>query len=135
MTEIIAPICDYCGQPAALKPDSEVYDGRSFGGKVWHCAPCDAWTSCHKGTHEPFGRMANAELRTAKMEAHAAFDPQWRGARADGVKRSVARNAAYAWLAEQLGLRQDECHFSRFDVALCRRVIEVCRESAARMAA
>lgn len=73
------PICPYCERPAEfLASSARVYHGRDYG-PVWACLPCAAWVGCHKGTTQPLGRLANAELRKAKMAAHAAFDPSGNG--------------------------------------------------------
>lgn len=114
------PDCPYCGKPAALKNSRVIYK-RDYG-MVWICPDypaCDAYVGCHKGTNKPLGRLANAELREAKKEAHAAFDPLWQ----DGAMK---RTAAYIWLAEQLGIERQACHVGMFDVAECRRVVEIC---------
>ena len=74
---------------------------------------------CHEGTRRPLGRLANAELRAAKMAAHDAFDPLWR---ASGVRR----NAAYRWLATAIGVELSKCHIGMFDVATCQRVVSAC---------
>ncbi len=65
-------------------------------------------------------RLANAELRAAKQEAHAAFDPIWKTGR-------LSRTDAYLWLARQLGIPSASAHIGMFDVAMCQRVVEVCR--------
>ena len=54
------------------------------------------------------------------MAAHSAFDPLWKLGR-------MERRAAYAWLAEQLGIRFQACHIGKFDVDRCKQVIEICR--------
>jgi hypothetical protein len=74
---------------------------------------------CHKGTTLPLGRLANAELRKAKMDAHAAFDPMWRNG-------AMSRGRAYGWLAKQLGIDKKRCHIGYFSLEECRRVMEVC---------
>jgi len=43
------------------------------------------------------GRLANAQLRSARRDAHASFDSLWR----DGA---MSRSQAYAWLAAALGI-------------------------------
>jgi hypothetical protein len=85
------------------------------------CTPCDARVGCHPGTSTPLGRLANGELRKAKQEAHAAFDPMWK----TGIK---TRGGAYAWLKDQLNLEKNKCHIGMFDVETCYKVVEVCRE-------
>lgn len=122
--------CPYCCRPAALvKNSTNVYKvGRDFG-PVWVCWHCEAWVGCHKGSkrYAPMGRLANAALRKAKQAAHAAFDPLWKAKmRKDGLRKSAARKAAYAWLAAELGIEPKNCHVGYLDVAGCMRVIEVC---------
>lgn len=124
------PICPYCGEPATLfKSSRQFYHGRNFG-PVWACTDCDAWVGCHRGSPNfvPLGRLANAELRKAKMAAHAAFDRLWRGkAEKEGCSRSKARGAGYRWLAVQLGVDPKDCHIGMFDVEQCQRVVAVCK--------
>lgn len=111
--------CDYCGEKAELV-DSRVIYGRSYGHKVWLCRKCMAYVGCHKGTDKPLGRLANAELRYWKRRAHDAFDPLWKYGRFRGY-----RNAAYAWLAQKMGLPVEKTHIGMFDVAQCKKVIEI----------
>jgi hypothetical protein len=119
--------CDYCGDPAVLVTGREVYPHRPdlAHRQFWRCEPCAAYVSCHDGTTHPMGRLANAELRAAKIAAHAAFDPLWRA-------RGWKRNAAYRWLAEQMGMPRADCHIGMFDVERCQQVAAVC-ESATRV--
>ncbi len=115
--------CPYCQRPADRVTGKEIYPHRPdlAKKKFWRCAPCRAWVGCHAATWHPLGRLANAELRQAKMLAHAAFDPLWnRGRR--------SRSEAYAWLASQLGMTSSECHIGMFDVEDCRRVVKCCLE-------
>lgn len=113
--------CDYCGRRAELV-DSKVIYGKDYGHKVYLCRPCMAYVGCHKGTTKPLGRLANAELREWKKRAHAAFDPLWQYGRFKGY-----RNAAYAWLADRMGLPVKETHIGIFDVSQCKRVVAICR--------
>lgn len=114
-------LCDYCQQPAALVGGAAIYPHRpDLARKLfWLCDRDDAWVGCHPGGSRPLGRLANTELRQAKIEAHAAFDPLWRD-------RAMTRRQAYQWLAEQLGIDSDDCHIGMFDVETCRRVVAVC---------
>lgn len=115
-------LCDYCKRAALFVAGSIIYPHRPdlFKKVFYYCEPCGAWVGCHPNTAVPLGRLANRELRAAKIEAHAAFDPIWRGG-------AMLRNNAYHWLAQQLRLKPHECHIGMFDVAMCRRVVEVCR--------
>ncbi len=122
--------CPYCKGPAELLMDSSpLYRGRDYG-PVWFCRPCDAWVGVHENSprYLPLGRLANAELRKAKMAAHAIFDPLWQRKllpAEKGVKKR-ARGDAYHWLAQQLGIPFDQCHIGLFDVDMCKRVVAVC---------
>lgn len=118
-------ICPYCGAKARFADSAEVYGGRSYG-MAYICSnypSCDAYVGVHKGTVTPLGRMANAELREAKKQAHAAFDPLWKNGR-------FPRKLAYLWLSEQLGMAREDCHIGMFDVATCRRVVDICKRKA-----
>jgi hypothetical protein len=125
------PICPYCSKPAKLFVDSSsLYRSGVNYGPAWACTPCGAWVGTHKNSkrHVPLGRLANAELRKAKIAAHAAFDPLWQGKmRRDGCSKQEARVAAYAWLAGQMGIEKKDCHVGMFDVEQCNRVIEICQ--------
>ena len=69
MDEIIAgKICPYCGKPTEYVDSSIIY-GRSYG-MIYLCRDCRAYVGVHKGTDQALGRLANAELREAKKEAH-----------------------------------------------------------------
>lgn len=114
-------LCSYCGGRAHFHQTSTHIYGRDYG-PVWHCPRCAAWVGCHPGRGKPLGRLAKADLRKAKQEAHKAFDRLWRSSRDRG-----ARSKAYTWLAEQLGIDKSVCHIGMFNEAMCRRVIEACR--------
>lgn len=125
--------CPYCEELAVLLGDSSrIYGGRNFG-PIWICEPCGAWVGTHKGTTRPLGRLANLELRRAKMGVHSVFDHLWRDVLSaypdadhpTGRMKHVARARAYAWLAEQLGIQKEECHVGMFDLARCKRAVEV----------
>jgi len=121
--------CDYCHDSAVLVDSAEVYGGRSYG-LIWLCRPCGAYVGIHKDSkdHKPLGRLANAELRAAKVNAHSVFDPLWkRKMDKEGCSKKEARKAGYYWLSKQLGISMKECHIGMFDVSMCKRVVEVCR--------
>lgn len=120
-------ICPYCNSLARLVDSAAVY-GRSYG-MIWDCRPCDACVGCHKNNkdNKPLGRLANKELRTWKMRAHAAFDPMWqRKMQKEQCSKTKARRSGYKWLAGELGIEVKNCHIGMFDVDMCRRVVEIC---------
>ena len=116
--------CPYCGNDAELTTGYKVYPHRLDLAdlKVWACFPCDAWVGTHKNspTHAPLGRLANAELRKAKMAAHAAFDPWWKSGR-------MTRREAYQKLADLMSLDPKDTHIGMFDVDQCKTVVLLSR--------
>lgn len=116
-------VCGYCNKPAELVTGREIYPHRSdlAGAKLWSCKPCDAYVGCHKGTDRPMGRLANKELRAAKIATHAVFDKLWR-------QCLMSRDEAYRWLAEALGIESKHCHIGMFDIETCERAKLLCIE-------
>jgi hypothetical protein len=114
--------CPYCGKQAYLVGGSVIYPHRNdlAEKQFYQCKPCDAYVGCHDGTVKPLGRLANTELRRAKMQAHSAFDPKWRNG-------EMKRASAYKWLAEQLKIDAKDCHIGMMDVDMCKRVVNVCQ--------
>jgi hypothetical protein len=119
-------LCPYCGSTSEQVTGKVIYPHRlDLHGKVFYqCRPCGAYVGCHPGTSFPLGRLANAELRAAKISAHAAFDPLWRSPFPD--EKFGSRKKAYGWLAEQLGIPRNDCHIGMFDVETCHEVVKVC---------
>lgn len=126
--DVTPPTCPYCGKQAEFWAHSRLFYQGVDHGPLWACpGRCEAWVGCHEGTKKPLGRLANKELRQWKVKAHAAFDPLWkRKMQRDGVSKKEARGAAYAWLAGQMGLPPEQVHIGMFDVAQCRKVVEIC---------
>ena len=138
------PICPYCGQQARLFNGLSVYPHRQDLKmlRFWMCKPCDAYVGCHKKgvwveTREgrvtsdgtmPFGRLANAELRKAKQEAHSAIDWVWEYEE----NKPKSRKAMYRRLADELGIDIHDCHIGAFDVERCREVVRIGQAWAAR---
>lgn len=116
-------ICPYCQTTAPLVTGQTVYPHRPdlYTKSFYFCQPCDAYVGCHNGTAHALGRLANAELRAAKIRAHSAFDLIWKTG-------SMRRGDAYTWLAEKLQIEKTECHIGMFDVAMCDKVVTVCEE-------
>lgn len=122
--------CPYCNNPAELVDGTVIYLHRPdlAHKKFWNCAPCKAYVGCHETTfnHDfpkgtmPLGRLANAELRSAKSAAHALFDPLWKTGK-------MRRGQAYAWLADQLKIKQEDCHIGMFSVEQCKQVFQIMR--------
>lgn len=61
-------------------------------------------------------------------EAHRAFDVHWEFYDT-WQERTWARKRAYQWLAHNLGIPVEHCHFGMFGEHQCRAAIELCRAS------
>ncbi len=114
--------CDYCGNSAQLVSGAIIYPHRKdlHGRRFWKCDPCNAYVGCHKNSprHIPLGRLANAELRFWKQEAHANFDPIWKS----GL---MERRAAYDWLADKMKIDFNDCHIGMFTIEQCKDVVRI----------
>lgn len=113
-----APHCPYCSRLSLLVGGEVLYPHRPdlFSKSFYRCADCDAYVGCHPGTKIPLGRLANAELRRAKQQAHFAFDALWKSG-------EMTRARAYRWLADALHVEPEQCHIGMFDVEQCVAVV------------
>ena len=116
------PICPKCGQLAILQNGAEAYPHRPDLAHIhrWTCIPCGISVGVHPGTTKPLGTLADKETHQARMRAHAAFDPLWKG---EGRAR---RHLAYQWLSKRLGV--SEAHIGCMDIPTCDRVVQMCIE-------
>jgi hypothetical protein len=110
-------VCPYCGNETELIDSAEIYQGVSYGW-MYICRPCDAYVGCYRGSKKALGRLANAELRKYKQQAHEALDQIWK-------KRLMKRKEVYTWLSQQLETERDYTHIGMFDVEQCKKVIAV----------
>lgn len=119
-------ICDYCNKEARFVGGKIVYPHRSdlFKKRFWFCEPCAAWVGCHERNvkegyigHEPLGRLANSELRLARINAHGHFDKLWKA-------KIFTRGKAYEKLAKYLKIPVEECHIGMFDIDKCLAVLK-----------
>jgi hypothetical protein len=112
------PVCPYCGAKSTLWPDSHVYR-RGYDSKVWCCdnwPVCDSYVGVHPDTNIPLGRLANKELRNNRIAYKRVFNFLWQDAmKSKRYSKGKARTAAYRWLAEQLQIKQEDCHFGWWD--------------------
>lgn len=116
--------CPYCGANVILKDSKYIYHNNKDYSKMWVCSrypKCDSYVGCHKGTTIPLGRLADANLRKSKSEAHTYFDPIWKYG-------FLSRKEAYEWLSVMLDIPLDSCHIGMFDVNICNEVVELCKK-------
>lgn len=114
--------CQYCNGFAKLVYGDFIYPHRpDLKNKAfYHCSNGhpSSYVGCHKGTIQPMGVLANAELRKAKSAAHKAFDGLW-------LNKVMTRPKAYAWLAGQMRLPKSQTHIGMFSVEQCKKVVQL----------
>lgn len=123
------PVCDYCGAKALLvRYGDAAYPYRDEHGELWICPPCEAWIGVYPRSkrHVPLGRLADAALRQAKSDLHAALEPLVAAKmRRDGCNAFEARAKGIRWLAGQLALDTQASTLHTFDAEQCRRAIQL----------
>ena len=132
--QVTKTLCPYCHSKTVHKTAREIYGrfGETLTDRLFlACSQfpkCNAYVGCHENNGKPMGRLANKDLRQAKMLAHSFFDPLWiKKMKTAGVSKGAARSLAYRWLSKQMGMNPKECHIAMFDVDLCLKVVEACR--------
>lgn len=116
--------CPYCGKAAAFVDSKAVYDA-SYG-MIYLCKPCKAYVGVHKDTDKALGRLADKNLRDAKIAAHAAFDKLWK-------EGAMDRKTAYSYISQRLGIPIQYTHIGYFNVATCKQVVLISEEKFSRM--
>jgi hypothetical protein len=116
--------CNICKSRVEFVSNAKIY-GREYGsGKCYLCTGCRAYVGTHKPRPtEAFGILADADMRAWKQECHRLFDSLWESAK--GKNRHTVRNGWYGWLAKELGIPKEECHFGYFDLPLLIRSYEI----------
>jgi len=124
-------LCHYCFKKPKLVNGDVIYPHRKdlYHKQFYLCISCNAYVGCHSGTDNPLGRLANLALRTAKMNAHAKFDPLWKAkAKKERLSYSNARNLGYEWLAKKLKISFQDCHIGLFNIDMCENVVNLCKD-------
>lgn len=118
-----AEICPYCMSETKVVTETEIY-GKEYRGRKVHCCVnfpiCDAFVGSHDDG-SPLGRLANKELRNAKIFAHFYFDKLWREHKQD-------RGDVYKRLSEHLNIPAEYTHIGMFKIDTCNKVIEWAKE-------
>lgn len=119
----LAPtICNICGGHVVFTNNSVIY-GKEYGsGKCYLCQSCGAYTGTHKPRpKEALGLLADEPMRKGKVMCHDLFDSMWRGKR----KAQKKRKDLYVWLADQMGIPGEDCHFGYFDIHQLRQAYRI----------
>lgn len=114
--------CPHCHSAVEIVNNDKIY-GQSYGLWPWtyrcvNVKGCGAYVGMHPRTHIPLGTLATAPIREARKKAKSLFNPLWQGGK-------MQRGQAYAWLARELNIPKESCHFGWFDVTQCEQAIQV----------
>jgi hypothetical protein len=125
---LVTPRCVECGQLATLVPATKAFPEHGCPSDMAYLCECGARVRCHIGTTHALGYPANRETGKARYRAHKVFDQLWQ----DGPFSHMAspRTRAYRWLASELRIPADDCHFGRMDRQTCLEAIDLCEQKA-----
>lgn len=123
--KIIDPGCIECGAVPKLVLATEAFPNlRGIEDEVAFLCECGARVRCHKGTSRPMGHAANRRTADARRRAHTMFDELWQ--RGPYARFAEGRSKAYKWLASEMSIRPDDCHFGLMNLPQCEWAIELC---------
>lgn len=112
-----AEICPYCGSKTRRTTETDIYGKEYSGRDIITCLnypKCNSYVGCHKDGR-PLGRLANKELREAKINAHDKFDALWKSTICD-------RSEAYKMLSDYLGIPPEYTHIGMFSIKTLKKV-------------
>ncbi len=115
MIDLQPTICNLCGGEVEYITNDKIY-GKQYGsGWCYHCKQCNAYVGTNKlRPKEALGILATEEMKSWKISCHKLFDKLWKE---DGYKRGEC----YKWLADEMRIPVDECHFGYFDIPKLRQ--------------
>ncbi len=119
-------ICNICGGKVIYTSNASVYHGRQYGsGYCYLCLNCAAYVGTHKPRpKEALGLLADEPMRKGKRMCHALFDPLWKGKKNERKEREKW----YHWLAAQMDIPVDDCHFGYFDIDQLRKAYRILKQ-------
>ena len=116
-------VCNLCGGKVIYTSNARVYHGREYGsGYCYLCLACGAYVGTHKPhPKEALGLLADERMRKGKIMCHALYDAMWKGKKHE--KRE--RDALYRWLAEEMAIPVEDCHFGYFNIEQLRQAYRI----------
>lgn len=115
-------ICNICGGKVIYCSNERIY-GKEYGsGFCYLCNNCGAYVGTHKPRpREALGLLADERMRTGKKMCHAIFDQFWKGKQ----KAHKKRKDLYRWLAHEMEIKVEDCHFGYFDILQLRKAYKI----------
>lgn len=108
--------CNLCGGKVIYMQNAKIY-GEKFGsGMCYYCTNCNATVGTHESNpEEAYGLLSNAKMKYMRKKCHSLFDTIWQVPQKK-FRPSYVRGELYRWLAKQLNIRWEDCHFGYFDL-------------------
>ena len=116
--------CPYCSKPVILIDSITVY-GVDYG-RMYACTDfpkCNSLVGANKSTLEPFGTLANRELRKLRIKTHKLLDPLWRG------HPKGARTKVYYWIQKTMHISKEDAHIGKFSPNQCKTMISILQDA------
>ena len=115
--------CNLCGGYVQYISNHLIYGKKYGSGKCYHCTKCGALVGTHKyNPRKAYGILADKQMRKLKVQCHDLFDKRWKG-------RKTSRHDAYKWLANELNIPIQDCHFGYFDLETLQRAYQILKEN------
>lgn len=116
--------CNLCSGPVEVITHIELY-GQLYGEWpfAYRCQDCGAYVGMHPFTNIPLGTLADAEIREARKKCKPAFDKLWKH------RHDFDRLSAYEWLAHEMGMPTEQCHFGWFTAEQCYKAKAICENA------
>jgi hypothetical protein len=116
----------YCGSRATLRPNSVIYNGKTFGNGMAYI--CERFPACRGsvGVHpdgRPLGTIPDQETKKLRMKVHAAIDPIWKNA-TNGRSKKKNRGSVYGWLRRIMGA-EHHVHVGEFSKEECLKALDL----------
>jgi ssDNA-binding Zn-finger/Zn-ribbon topoisomerase 1 len=112
--------CAECGSPMVLRVTMKHHYGDGTPRKFYGCSRWPACGGVH-GAHpdgSPLGTPATADVRAARVRAHATFDAAWQ-------RLGMTRKEGYGWLQFLTGLNEPDAHIGRFTREQCVELLDI----------
>ena len=120
-------VCNICGGSVIYTSNDRVYGKKYGSGYCYLCTSCGAYVGTHvPRPRESLGLLADARMRKGKRMCHDLFDQKWKGKEHGHKKRA----AAYKWLAGEMGIPIEDCHFGYFNLEQLRAAYRILMKNA-----
>ena len=121
--------CNICGGDVVYASNSAFYGYEHGNGRCYYCTNCNAKVGVHdKDPRTALGILATKYMRNLRILCHEKFDSFWSKKGLSKEKQHDIRNRLYTLLAKEMGLSEEDCHFSMFDESELKEAYQIVRK-------